>query len=311
MVLKPGLQTTVQSRSRGGMRHLGVPACGAADPLSLALANRLLGNDWDAPALELTLLGPDLQFDTACCFALAGAPFAATLNGAAIACHEVQRAIPGDLLVTGAALKGARAYLAVAGGIVVEEVLGSASTYLPAGLGGYRGRALAKGDQLSFTPREVQDLTTPVEFRPTMLSAWALRACASFETQKLSGADIARLFETNWTVSRRADRMGMLLEGPALTVTSGGRMPSAAVFPGTVQCPEGGAPFVLAVDAGTTGGYPRIAQLARVDRHLLGQVRPGDHLRFLRREPHAAVEALHAKLDYWRPWLPDIDSILC
>jgi len=310
-VLKPGLQTTVQSRPRRGMRHLGVPASGAADPLSLALANRLLGNDWDAPALELTLLGPDLRFDVACCFALAGAPFAATLNGAAIVCHQVQRAVAGDLLVTGSAQVGARAYLAIAGGIVADEVLGSASTYLPAGLGGYRGRALEKGDELSFVPREVPDLATPEEFRPTLLTSWALRSCVSFETPQLSGAGIGQLFDTNWTVSRRADRMGMLLEGPTLEVLSGGRMPSSAVFPGTVQCPEDGAPFILAVDAGTTGGYPRIAQLARVDRHLLGQVRPGDHLRLLLREPQAAVESLHAKLAYWRPWLPDIESILC
>jgi allophanate hydrolase subunit 2 len=104
--------------------------------------------------------------------------------------------------------------------------------------------------------------------------------------------------------------MGLRLEGPVLNVTSDGRMPSAGAFPGTVQCPEDGVPYLLSVDAGTVGGYPRIAQVARVDRHLLGQLRPGDHLRLLLRDPDEAVEALQAKLDYWRDWLPDIDEIL-
>lgn len=310
-ILKPGLQTTVQSRPRRGMRHLGVPASGAGDPLSLALANRLVGNDWDAPALEMTLLGPELRFDAACCFSLAGAPLAATLNGEDVPCHEVLRAAAGDVLATGATEAGARAYLAIAGGISAQEVLGSASTYLPAGLGGHNGKALVSGDVLSCVAREVADLSTPEEFRPPLSGSWALRTCASFETSQLAKDDVERLFDTNWAVSRRADRMGMQLEGTALEVSSGGRMPSAAVFPGTVQCPEGGAPFMLSVDAGTTGGYPRIAQLARADRHLLGQARPGDHLRFLRRAPEAAIQSLHAKLDYWRPWLPDIESILC
>jgi allophanate hydrolase subunit 2 len=82
------------------------------------------------------------------------------------------------------------------------------------------------------------------------------------------------------------------------------------VFPGTVQCPEDGSPFILSVDAGTTGGYPRIAQIARCDRHLLGQMRPGDRVRFLRREPQEAIDELHAKHDYWRKWLPDIESVI-
>ena len=87
-------------------------------------------------------------------------------------------------------------------------------------------------------------------------------------------------------------------------------MPSAPVFPGTIQCPEDGAPFVLSVDSGTTGGYPRIAQVARADRHLLGQMRPGDHVRFLPRQPQEAIDELHAKHDYWRKWLPGIERVI-
>ena len=104
--------------------------------------------------------------------------------------------------------------------------------------------------------------------------------------------------------------MGLRLEGPKLAVSSDGRTPSAGVLPGTIQCPEDGAPYILSVDAGTVGGYPRVAQVARADRHTLGQLKPGDHVRLLRREYDAAVADLRAMLDYWRGWLPDISDVI-
>ncbi len=179
-VLKAGLQTTVQSRSRRGLRHLGVPASGAADALSLALANRLVGNGWDTPALEATLLGPTLRFEQACAFAIVGALARATLNGVEIEQHETIFAEAGDELVTGATEKGARFYIAVAGGFEADELLGSSATYLPANFGGYRGRALKTGDELQFTPTTAPRLQTPAEYRPPMSSSWALRACEVF-----------------------------------------------------------------------------------------------------------------------------------
>lgn len=310
-ILKPGLQTTIQSCPRIGLRHLGVPASGAADPLSMALANRLVGNAWDEPALEATLLGPVIEFDAPCAFALTGGRASATLNGEVLVFHETHFASRGDVLDIGALTVGARVYFAVAGGLGADEMLGSTSTYSLAGFGGFQGRALEAGDALTVVPAlRVRAKSTPAAFRPPMTHSWALRATAAPETGKLSAHGRGLLFDTNWTVDRRADRMGIRLDGPRLEVGSDGRMASAAVFPGTVQCPEDGAPFVLGVDAGTVGGYPRVAHVASVDRHLLGQLRPGDHLRLLERSPDEAVEALRAMLDYWREWLPDIAEIL-
>jgi len=309
-VLKAGLQTTIQSHPRTGLRHLGVPASGAADPLSLALANRLVGNTWDTPALEATLLGPTLRFESPCAFAITGAHTTATLTGDAIALHETIFAGPGDELVTGATENGARSYISVAGGFSAEDMLGSRSTYLLAQFGGFQGRALEETDVLTVTPRSVKKLHTPEEFRPPMSSSWGLRACESFETQQLSDDSRDRLFDTNWTVGRRADRMGLQLEGPILEVSSGGRMLSAPVFPGTVQCPESGSPFMLSVDAGTVGGYPRIAYIVRADRHILGQLRPGDHARLLWRDEQSAVDELRTKIRYWGRWLTDIERVL-
>lgn len=307
-VLKPGLQSTIQSRPRSGLRHLGVPASGAADPLSLALANKLVGNVWHAPAIEVTLLGPTLRFDNDSAFALAGAPAATALNGAAVEPHCTNIARPGDELVIGAVAVGARLYLAVSGGFEADDVLGSTSTNLQAGFGGHEGRALRAGDVLNLEARIAQSVATPARFRPPMTNSWGLRSCAGAETGWLRDREL--LFETNWVVDRRTDRMGLRLNGPRLAITSDGRMPSAGVVPGTIQCPEDGVPFLLSVDAGTVGGYPRVAQVTRADRHLLGQLRPGDHVRLLRREPDVAIEEFHAKLDYWREWLPDIAEII-
>lgn len=309
-VLKPGLQTTLQSRARTGLRHQGVPGGGAADPLSLALANRLVGNRWDALAIEAALLGPSLRFEADCAFAMTGAQSAATLGGNSVAWHETVFAQAGDELHVGPAQNGARTYIACAGGLGGDHVLGSASTNLQAGFGGFEGRALRAGDTLRARGGEAPALSTPAEFRLPAMSSYGLRTCLAAETELLGDRSFTALFDTNWVIGRRADRMGLRLDGPALNVASEGRMPSSAVFPGTIQCPEDGAPYMLSVDAGTVGGYPRIAQVARVDRHVLGQLRPGDHVRLLRRDPDEVLAELREKVDYWRAWLPDIEEFI-
>ena len=309
-VLKPGLQTTIQSSPRIGLRHQGVASGGAADPLSLALANRLVANVWHAPALEASLLGPTLRFGAPCAFGIAGAIAAVTLNGKSVAFHETCFAAAGDELAIGATETGARTYIAFAGGLDAAYVLGSQSTYLLARLGGHEGRALETGDTLQLNPVVTERQSTPDTYRPPMSSSWALRASASFEVEQLSGDAVETLFETNWVVGRRADRMGLQLDGPRLDISSSGRMPSAAVFPGTVQCPEDGLPYLLSVDAGTVGGYPRVAQVIRADRHLLGQLKPGDHVRLLLRNQEEATDDLRAKLDYWSGWLDDVEHVI-
>jgi biotin-dependent carboxylase-like uncharacterized protein len=309
-VVKPGLLSTIQAGPRAGRRHLGVPGGGAADTLSLALANRLLGNAWDAPAIEATLTGPLLRFETDASVAVAGAGVSVSLNGREAGCHRSFVAGAGDELEIGSVTVGARVYIAVGGGFSADDVLGSTSTNLQAGFGGHCGRALAAGDELVAGDVTAGGIETPVEFKPNFSTAWALRVCEAAESGWLDGDSRTALYETNWVVDRRADRMGLRLDGPQLSVSSDGRMPSAGVLPGTIQCPEDGSPYVLSVDAGTVGGYPRIAQVARVDRHLLGQLHPGNHVRLLARTPDQAVAELHAKIACWEPWLPDIAEIL-
>ncbi len=311
-VLKPGLQTTVQAGPRRGQRHLGVPASGAADPLSLALANRLVGNALLAPALETTLTGVSLRFENNAFVAVTGAKAEVWLNGERVKRHRTLVVAAGSELEVGAAKRGARNYVAFAGGIDVVEVLGSASTYLPAGFGGFRGRSLRAGDLLPLRPFDAapQILRTPQEFRPRAGSSWALRACYGAEVEMLGKESRFDLFDTNFSVGGRADRMGLQLDSARFDVSSGGRLASAPVFPGTIQCPEDGKPFLLSIDAQTIGGYPRVAQVARADRHLIGQLRPGDHVRLLWRDADSARDELLAKHDYWREWLPGISDVV-
>ncbi len=307
---KPGIQTTIQGWPRTGSRHLGVPASGPADPLSMALANRLVGNAAFMPALETTLTGVTLMFHRNSFVSITGAIAKCSLNGDLVEQHATIAVKPDDVLVVGSAEKGVRSYVAIAGGIIAEEVLGSVSTYTVAGLGGHKGRALKERDELQLgnSSADVSLQATPAGFRLPMLDSWSIRATRSSETASVENS--ARLFETKLTVASRSDRMGIKLEGERFKTDADGQMPSVPVFPGIVQCPQDGCLFVLSVDAGTTGGYPRVAKVARMDLHLLGQLRPGNHLTLIERNGEDAARELQEKHAYWREWLPDVADVI-
>ncbi|WDI33048.1 biotin-dependent carboxyltransferase family protein [Hyphococcus flavus] len=279
-VINPGLFTTIQDLGRSGKRHLGVPLSGAADPVSYVLANVAAGNPWNAPALECTLKGPVLRFERNVTFALSGADMSATLNNGALHSHQPFDAKKGDLLSLSAAKTGARCYIAFAGGIEGDEFLGSRSTYPPASLGGIGGRAVMENDRLfSAALKAGAGTEIPHALRMSLAHAFVLRATAGPESMLFSN-DLQLFFAGKWTAGRRADRMGVQLEGTKMIAEKHVSMASSPVFPGTVQCPSGGTPFLLLADAQTVGGYPRIAQVIGADIHLTGQIRPGDAIWF-------------------------------
>jgi len=310
LVQKSGLQTTIQSWPRTGRRHLGVPASGPADPLSMALANRLVGNAALTPALETTLTGVTLMFRSETFISIAGAIAQSTLNGKSVNQHTTIAIKRNDILVVGSAEKGVRSYVAFAGGLNAVELLGSVSTYMTAGFGGHEGRALQEGDELELSGHAVTAsvLETPAEYRLPMLDSWSLRAGRSCETMSVD--DPSELFETKLTIGGRSDRMGVKLEGETFKTDVSGQMPSVPVFPGTIQCPQDGNLFILSIDAGTTGGYPRVAKITRMDMHLLGQLRAGNSLTLIERSDEDAARELQQKHHYWREWLPDIADVI-
>jgi antagonist of KipI len=285
-VIQPGLFTTIQDLGRPGHRAAGVPLSGAADPVSLRLANLLVGNPPGAAAIECTLLGPTLRFEPETIVAVVGAEFPGFPPGVAT------RVPAGTELVLGHATRGCRGYLAVAGGIEGEPVLGSRSTLVVAGIGGLAGRPLRAGDRLAVgmpAARRMGGVTAePRSGRPELPARGRpcpLRIIPGEHAAAIQAGAWARTFRT----SSRSDRMGVRLEGePLAGAAAGGSATSVAVFPGTVQVPPDGQPIVLLADAQTIGGYPVLGQVIAADLPLAAQLRPGDDVRFL---PVAVDEA--------------------
>ena len=301
-ILQPGVQATLQGTPRIGARHLGVPASGPADPLSMALANRLVGNASDATAIEITFGGAAIRFDTPVSFAVTGAHSALTFAGQVVALHAAHTAQAGDELHIAPARQGCRIYVAIAANIDANVFLGSTSTYLPAALGGHEGRALKAGDTINLASvRVIPSMETPEDLHPVCSNSYALRAVEGPDFP----ASARRMWDETFTATRRASRMGVELEGAFPHIPEDASHPSAAIFPGALQLPSGGRGFLLLADAQTTGGYPHLLQVIRADRHLLGQVRPGDRIRFLHRTQQQATDALRAKQALLSAWLPD------
>lgn len=318
-VLRPGLHTTVQDLGRYGLQHLGVVPCGAMDAVAHRLANALVGNDAAAATLECTVVGPELQFEQPALIALCGAAFEASVAGAALPQHRPVLLGAGARLRVGRTLRGARGYLAVAGGFGVAAVLGSRSTYVPAGFGGFQGRALQKGDALALDAAapelaaarfdRLKDARRGANFSST---AWRVGAITlpregTLSVRAMEGRHYAQfdagsrraLFEATWKVSQDSNRMGYRLAGPALARRCAAELLSEPTCLGTVQAPGDGSAIVLMADHQTTGGYPKIAEVAGADVPLLSQLAPGGALRFERcsaGEARDALRRLHATI---------------
>jgi antagonist of KipI len=283
-VQEPGLFTTVQDLGREGFGPMGVSPSGAADPISLRIGNRLVGNAESAAGLEMTLLGGTFVFPEGAQLALTGSDFGAVLDGKPIELWTAFEARPGQALRLGPTRSGARCYLCVRGGIEVKLFLGSASTHILSGLGGHEGRALRKGDVLKIGAASGST-------RGRRLSAQALK-----ETQPRKVLRVTPGPQTDWfpepaqkifyastyRVAEESNRMGLRLEGAPIPVPAGGRMISEGVALGAIQVPEGGLPIILFVEQQTAGGYPKFANVISADLHILGQLRPRDEIRFER-----------------------------
>jgi len=288
-VLKPGLLSNFQDLGREGFQHLGVPVSGVMDELSHRLANWAVGNPPGTATLEITLQGPVLRFNVACTLAWCGADLSPTLDGQPLERATATRVPAGSELRFGKRRSGARAYLALRGGFALDEIMGSCSTNLRGAFGGQQGRALRQGDGLAVhnplylkrSPR--MDLSSAAAAALDALLAAdhsPLRTLPGPDWLHFTPAAQAAWVEAEWTMSPRSDRMGYCLQGPLLERQAAQDLLSCAVAFGSVQVPPDGQPIVLMADRPTTGGYPRIAELATVERCRLAQALPGATLRF-------------------------------
>lgn len=276
-VLDPGVLTLVQDLGRPGWAHVGVGRSGAADVGSLRLANRLVANDEGAAGLEVLLGGLRIRAGSPLTVAVSGAPGPVWVDGTPVAHNAVLELAAGTELRVGTSTVGLRSYLAVRGGIAVPAVLGSRSTDQ---LGGIGPAPLSAGDVLPVGPAPddwpVVDLA-PAGRWPTDV-VLAVRPGPQVDWY----ADgLATLVSGDYTVTPATNRVALRLEGRAIERSVEGELPPAGLVPGAVQVPPDRRPVVFGVDHPVTGGYPVLAVVRARSLDLLGQVRPGERVRFV------------------------------
>jgi antagonist of KipI len=298
-ILKPGLLTTVQDLGRIKYQQHGVIVSGAMDSFSLRVANLLVGNDEAEGVLEVTLSGPTIRFEEDTLFSITGADLSPTINQQVIPLWKPILARKGSVLSFGPSKFGCRSYLAIAGGFLLEKVLGSMSTYIRAGIGGFQGRALVQGDVIRFkrpSPAAIQlikgmNISEGITYQATN---WTInQSILSFANHKrvvrlIRGPHFDyfkkesknSLFQEKFKVSPQSDRMGYRLTGHSLLLEKPLELLSEAVTFGTIQVPPDGNPIILLADRQTIGGYPKIGQIAAVDLSIIAQAKPGEGIFF-------------------------------
>ncbi|MDN4606433.1 biotin-dependent carboxyltransferase family protein [Sporosarcina highlanderae] len=296
-VIKQGLHDTVQDLGRYGYQRFGVVAGGAMDPFSHRVTNMLVGNEEAVATLELTLVGPHLLFEEDALITIGGGDLTPMVADEPVPMWKPVLIRKGSELRFGAARAGCRAYLAVAGGFDIPEVLGSRSTYVKAGLGGLDGRALRKEDILRFNsssrlaevmkgklvsglPLRAADWQITPKLLPNLSGHYEILVMRGMQYELFDEESRHHFWNESFTVSSQSDRMGYRINGPTLRLRESIEMVSEAVTYGSIQVPADGNPIILAADRQTTGGYPKVGQISSVDFAKLAQAKAGDQLSF-------------------------------
>jgi biotin-dependent carboxylase-like uncharacterized protein len=305
-VRQPGLLSTVQDTGRFGEYALGMPPSGAMDVFSYEVGNYLVGNQEGVAGVEMTYFGPELEFTEAALIALTGAQMPPKINGEEAPMWEALEVGEGDVLSFEYLKRGARCYLAVAGGIDVPLFMHSRSTYTLIGLGGHEGRALQEGDELEVgeAPRKAEGQVgkrVDEEHIPTYSDETELRVIIGLASYRITEESMEEFLSTTWTVTPDADRVGYRYEGGELKFVEreqpagAGSDPANVVdfgYPiGSIQVPGGVEPIVLMNDAVTGGGYATIGTVISADRGRLAQTKTNDKTRFRSVDLEEALEA--------------------
>ena len=302
-VAAPGLLTTVQDAGRWGCQHLGVPVAGPMDPVSHRIANLLVGNPADRATLEVTLVGPELEFLDDAVLAVAGARVDLRLDGRPMRDGVAARAGRGSRLRFGRRTAGARAYVAVRGGIDVPARLGSRSTDLASRLGGLGGRPLRAGDRLDVETAGGAPVPGGRCEPPLPLPAGGARVrfVPGTDPQRFEADALERFPDCRFTVGPDSNRMGYRLQGPVIGLADPAPVLSSATPAGTIQVPPSGQPILLMADRQTTGGYAVVGTVITADLGVAGQLAPGNWIAF---DACGRREALAALVDIERRLMP-------
>lgn len=279
VVESAGPGVTIQDRGRLGLMRFGVTPAGPMDALAHAFANRLLGNDAGAAAVEIPPGGLAVRAVAGpVTVAFAGGDFDIRRDGRVVGPAGRLTLAPGEGLGLRAGAAGVYAYLALAGGVDVEPVLGSRATHLRSGLGPFGGRALRPGDRLP--PGRTAAVEERVALAGPATGDGPIRVMAGPQADHFADGELERLAAAEFVVGARSDRMALQLEGTRLCHRAGHDIVSDGIVMGAIQVPGDGRPFVLMADRQPTGGYPKIACVIDADLPRLAQTRTGARLRF-------------------------------
>jgi antagonist of KipI len=303
LVLRPGMLTTIQDLGRWGYQNSGVPVAGPMDSYSHRLANSILGNPAGAAALEITLMGPELEATRATTCVVQGARFDATLNDDAVDLSRPIVVPTGGRLRFGARQAGARATLAVLGGIDVPAVLGSRSTSVASGMGPFGGRPLAAGDVLPIGNASGGNRTIGQPL-PLPNGGARVRVIRGPHDARFKVEAMERLLNSRFIITPQSNRMGYRLDGLPLAHSAGADILSDATPIGSLQVPGSGLPILLMADRQTTGGYPKIGTVISADLPVAGQLAPGDWIEFVECTRAEAVAALRERESALRVFHP-------
>ena len=295
-IIKPGVQATLQDFGRWGFQSLGVPVSGAMDEDAYIRANLLVGNEEHEGCIEFTLHGAEIEFESDAVIALCGGGSTVIVNDAYVPFEKSVRIKRGSVLKFKPHQQGCRCYLAIAGGLRIKKVLNSQSTYLPARLGGLQGRMLQPHDRLGINPHksvlaERIERSLPVNTTNFAVASWSIpsketvsqnsiRIYSGAEWNWLANEDQKKITANALTISPSSNRIGYRLQGVKIKKQTTEELVSASVTKGTVQLTPEGNLIILMADGQTTGGYPRIAQVAAVDLPRCAQLQIGAQIQF-------------------------------
>ena len=284
-VRRAGMLTSVQDLGRWGFQSSGVPVAGAMDLPALRIGNAMLGNPEGAAALEVTLLGPELEVCGGGAAVFAGADLGFSVNGRAVGSWRVVELKSGDVISFTGPKNGCRGNLCFAGGVGVPLVMNSRSTYMRAKIGGFEGRALKNGDVITTgepSPlwKRLDGFTLPPELNPALPADAPLSLMTGLQEDLFTEKGRATLFSSEYTITSESDRMGCRLDGAKIEHVKGGDIVSDGVPLGAVQIPSHGMPIVMLADRQTTGGYTKIGVLTPLSIEALVQKMPGSAVRF-------------------------------
>ena len=278
-ILKSGFQDLIQDLGRTGYSHIGISQAGAADSVSLRIANLLLGNNINEAGIEITLFGGSYYFNKDAIISLSGSVFRTTINNKTIPFLEPISIKKGQTLNIGPTNDGARCYLVIKGSLEVPNLLGSRSTHLMSNAGGYYGRNLTKDDEIKFSNNDNNTISNDIKFRVDKDRS-VLRVTKGLQSNLFDDSSMKLFYNNEFKVSHNSNRMGLRVTGPKIYNKTSEDIITEGLPLGAIQVTGNGDSIISFVDHQTTGGYPKIANIIAADLHKVGQLKPGDKFIF-------------------------------